>query len=329
MSDKAMEMDEEIEPQKQKKEKKIRKQRKNRETKFDWSKVWKAIWTGILIFLKIIWKIIKFILKYILFPFWYTGVLFVKGYKFLRHRSSGLLTDEDKDFLSQLPVLFLMLGLSIFLFYLLFYFDVFEQAKDLTDPGFWQAVGNMFVDFGLGIYWLLEQIFVVFLWNMIVIPFADLLSSHQWVSTMVLVAVVIIGAGLIILTYNLIKKGKFVIFIKNLIAKIKNGIRKTSQAIKSFVLKYIYGEKYVLSRSKNFFWINFLFQIIVTIALAIFSIYMVIQQSIVLEAWDENAILRFAAILGVIVFAGIGVFSTWFFTFVNGVSSSPPAELNE
>lgn len=324
-----MEMDDEIKSQKQKREKKIKKQKKDRETKFDWSKVWNAIKVGFIVFLKVIWKIIKFILKYILFPFWYTGVLFVKGYKFLRHRSSDSLTDEDKDFLSQIPALFLMLGLSIFLFYLLFYFDVFERAKDLTDPGFWQAVGNMFVDFGLGISWVLEQIFVVFLWNMIIVPFANLLSPHQWVSTVVLVAVIIIGGGLIILTYNLIKKGKFVIIIKNFFAKIKNGISKTSQTIKSFVLKYNYGEKYVETRTKNFFWINFLFQIVVTIALAIFSVYMVIQQSIVLESWDENAILRFAAILGVIVFAGIGIFSTWFFTFVNGVSSSPSAEQSE
>ena len=46
-----------------------------------------------------------------------------------------------------------------------------------------------------------------------------------------------------------------------------------------------------------------------------------------LENWDEDAILRYAAILGTIIFAGIGVFSTWFFTLVNGVSSSPPEEL--
>ncbi|MCG3260965.1 MAG: hypothetical protein H7644_14515, partial [Candidatus Heimdallarchaeota archaeon] len=71
MSDKAMEMDDEIKHQKQKREKRIRKQKKDRETKFDWSKVWNAVRAGFLVFLKVIWKIIKFILKYILFPFWY------------------------------------------------------------------------------------------------------------------------------------------------------------------------------------------------------------------------------------------------------------------
>ena len=59
MSDKAMEMDDETKPQKQKREKKIRKQKKDRETKFDWSKVWNAVRVGFIVFLKVIWKFIK------------------------------------------------------------------------------------------------------------------------------------------------------------------------------------------------------------------------------------------------------------------------------
>ena len=319
-----MEMDEEKKPQRQKKEKKIKKQKKSSETKFNWSKVGKVIWAGVLIFLKIIWKIIKFILKYILFPFWYTGVLFVKGFIFLRHRSKGMLTDEDRDFLSQIPVLFLMLGLSVFLFYLLFYFDVIGHVEEITNPSFWQGVWSAIVDIAYGIKWLLEIIFVTFLVDMIGKPLSDYFQGHQWQGTLVLIAVIIIGGGLIILSYNMIKKGKIIIFLRKVKTKIKNAIQKTSQSIKTFVLKYIYGQKYIDTRPKNFFWINFLFQILVTIGLAIFAIYIIIQQSIVLENWDENAILRYAAILGTIIFAGIGVFSTWFFTLVNGVSSSPP-----
>ncbi len=324
-----MEMDEEIEPQKQKKEKKIRKQKKTRETEFGWSDVWNPIKKVLLVFLKVIWKIIKFILKYLLFPFWYTGVLFVKGFKFLRHRSKGMLTDEDRDFLSQIPALFLMFGLSVFLFYLLFYFDVIGQVEEITDPSFWQGVWSVIVDIAYGIYWLLQIIFVTFLVDMIGRPLSDYFKDHQWQGTLVLIAVIIVGTGLIILTYNMIKKGKLIIWFRKVKAKIKDTIKKTSQSIKAFVLKYIYGQKYIDTRSKNFFWTNFLLLTLVTIGLGIFAIFIIIQQSIVLENWDENAILRYAAILGTIIFAGIGVFSTWFFTLVNGVSSSPSTEQAE
>jgi len=157
---------------------------------------------------------------------------------------------------------------------------------------------------------------------MIIVPFSTILNTHDWVSAVVLLAVVVIGSGLIILIYNLIKKGKFIKIIKNFLGKIKNGIIKVHEAIKSFVLKYLIGKKYIETRTKNFFWTNVFLQFLVTIVFFVFSIVIVINNYIKSE-WTTNDILRFASFAGAILFVGVGIFATWFFSFVHGVSSSP------
>ncbi len=322
MNDKAMEMEDKSQQRRLRKEKK----QKEKKVKVREKTFWQIVWSGILVFLKIIWKIIKFILKYILFPFWITGVLLVKWYKFLRFRSDEPLTREDRNFLSLIPHTFFMIGLTIFLFYLLFYLDVFEETKNLIDPGFWASIGSWFVDLGQGIYWLLDVIFVKFLWEMIVLPFSGILSSHQWVSAAVLLAVVIVGGGLLILLYNLIKKGKLIIWLKKVFGGFTDWIKSTHQKVKNFVLKYLVGEKYIDTRSKNFFWTNVALQLLVTVVFFVFAIYMGIQKYFndPINPWGEGDVLRFAAYAAAILFIGVGIFATWFFTIVHGVSSDPP-----
>ncbi|MCE7747361.1 MAG: hypothetical protein GPJ51_03125 [Candidatus Heimdallarchaeota archaeon] len=322
MNEKSMEMEDKSKQRRLRKEKK----QKEKKVKVREKTFWQIVWSGVLVFLKIIWKIIKFILKYILFPFWITGVLLVKWYKFLRFRSDDPLSKEDRNFLSLIPHTFFMIGITIVLFYLLFYLDVFEDTKNLIDPGFWASIGSWFVDLGQGIGWLLNQIFVIFLWGMIVEPFSEILSSHQWVSAAVLLAVVIVGGGLLILLYNLIKKGKLIIWLKKVSRGLTDWVKSTHQKVKDFILKYLIGEKYVNLRSKNFFWTNVLFQLIVTVVFFVFAIYMGIQKYFNDPGapWGEGDVLRFAAYAAAILFVGVGIFATWFFTLVHGVSSDPP-----
>lgn len=318
MNKKATKKDEKLQP----KEKKV-KQKKDK-TQKSGKIFWQKVWAVCLLFLKGIWLVIKFILKYILFPFWITGVLLVKWFKFLRFRSKGPLTDDDKNFLSLIPHTFFMMGVIIVLFYLLFYLDVFDLSKNLTEPSFWKAVGTWFLDLWNGFVWLINIIFVTFLWNMIVIPFANVLSAHQWVSAAILLAAVIVGGGLIILFYNLIKKGKVIIWLKKIFGRFNEWILKTHRSVKEFNLKYLVGEKYVLTRSKNFFWTNVMFQTIITIAFFVFAIYMGVQRFFAtVDPWTEGDVLRFAAYAGAILFVGVGIFATWFFTIVHGVSSEP------
>ena len=89
--------------------------------------VGKKIWNVVRIFFKGVWKAIKGFCKYILFPFWYTGVLIVKTIKFLKVRNKDPLTEEDKKFLSLIPTLFLSMSLNIAVFFLLFYFNIFDK----------------------------------------------------------------------------------------------------------------------------------------------------------------------------------------------------------
>ena len=84
------------------KEVKSKKEKKRNQKEF-WNKFWIKIWKGVVLFFKVLWKFIIGILKYILFPFWYTGVLFVKTSKFLKKRGDHALPAEDKGYLSLIP----------------------------------------------------------------------------------------------------------------------------------------------------------------------------------------------------------------------------------
>ena len=312
---------------------KTKKEKKRREKKEKPPKAKKEgtfgqkIGRGFIAFFKGVGKVIKGFFKYCLFPFWYTGVLFEKTFRFLKTRSDEPLTKEDKNYLSLIPTLFFMFGLCILIIYLLFATPVFEETKELIEnESFWQSVGQFFVDLWNGFVNLLEIVFVDFFWNMIVIPFADLLSSHHWVSAFVLLFAVILVVGLSILVINFAKKGKIFIFLGNFFGKIGRGIKKAHEAIKRFVLKYLIGERYIKTRAKNFFWTNVLLQFILTLIFIVFSIYLVVEQYQA-GVWDSKAIMNFAIVAAGMLFLLVGVFATWFFSLVHGVSSSPPKDL--
>ncbi|MHA1258603.1 MAG: hypothetical protein ACTSRO_03005 [Candidatus Heimdallarchaeaceae archaeon] len=310
--------------QEQSKKKKEKKRRIKPKSKGERSDFWKNLGKGLLTFFVKIGKCIKAFFKYCLFPFWYTGVLFVETFKFLRTRNDEPLTDKDKNYLSLIPTLFFMFGICILLLYLLFATPVFETTKELIqNQSFWQSVGQWFIDLWNGFVELLKIIFVDFFWGMIVQPFADVLSTHQWVSAFILLIAVILVIGLSILIYNFAKRGKIFIILRDFFQKIGRKIKQGHEAIKRFVLKYLIGERYILTRSKNFFWTNVLLQFILTIIFIIFSIYLVVQQY-QLGNWDTSVeIMNFAAVAAGMLFLLVGVFATWFFTLVHGVSTSP------
>ncbi len=178
---------------------KTKKERNKKEKKEKTSKAKKEgtfgekVGGGFVSFFKGVGRVIKGFFKYCLFPFWYTGVLFVKTFNFLKTRSEEPLTKKDKNYLSLIPTLFFMFSICILIFYILFATPVFEKTKELIeDASFWQSVGQWFVDLWNGFVDLLQIVFVNFFWETIVLPFADVLSTHQWVSAFVLLIAVIL-----------------------------------------------------------------------------------------------------------------------------------------
>lgn len=316
---------------KREKKHKGKKPKEKRKFKFNAKKFFGVIWFGVLVFLKVIWKIIKFFLKYVLFPFWYTGVLFVKTFKFLKTRGKGPLTEEDKKYLSLIPTLFFMMAICIIIVYLIFYldsiYDFLAATKILLESqSFWAAVGQWFVDFFVGIYYGILLPIGIFIKYKVIYGFADLINQGQWVAAFILLAILVVGTGLIILIVNLARKGKIFKVIKNFFIKIKNGIAKGHEAVRRFVLKYLIGEKYIKTRSKNFFWTNVFLQLLVTLFFLVFSIYLIVKYYMIDGLWAQIDIMRYASFAAALLFAGVGIFATWFFSIVHGVSTSPMKE---
>lgn len=298
------------------------KEKKKEKRKEFWSKFWSKIWKGVVLFFKGLWKFIIGIFKYILFPFWYTGVLFVKTSKFLKKRGDQALTDEDKRYLSLIPTLFFMLSLCIVIIFLLFYLEFFDEVVDkITDVGFWAAVGQFFVTIAEGIWWLLGVIFVDFLWFMIIVPFGDTLQGHHWISALILLVGLILISGLSILLYNLAKTNNFMQKIGHGIAvtalfpkKVHNKIRE------DVVLKYLIGKKRIETRSKNFFWVTVFIQTLITFVFFIFAVVLLIY-NYAKGIWTGIEVLEFSVYASLILFLFVGIFSTWFFNAVLGVST--------
>ena len=311
MSQKDENIETEVKSKTKKREKKPKKERK-REGKF---------WQSTKEFFKGLWKFISFFLKIILAPFWYTGVLFVKSIQFLKERGDYVLTDKDKKFLSLLPALFFMMCISIIVVFLIFYFQLLDDTiAIITDLGFWAAVGDFFVRIGNGIWWLIQIIFVTFFWEMVIQRFADFMTNDNFYwATLILILIVIVGTGLGILMYHAMKTRTIIKAIARFFKKIWSYPKRGLDFIREkIVLKYIVGENYIKTRSKNFFWVTVLIQFILTAVVFVFSIILGIYNYIT-EVWRGADILRYSLILGVLVFLFIGLFSTWFFIRVVGV----------
>ncbi len=295
--------------------------------------VGKKIWKGVKIFFKGVWKVIKGFCKYILFPFWYTGVLVVRTIKFLRVRNKEPLTDEDKNFLSLIPTLFFSMSTAIAVIFLLFYFEVFNKIVQVfIDEQFWYAVGQMFVTIGQGIVEILNQIFVQFIWGMVIEPLKMALGDNLWWASAILLGGLVILTGLGILFYNLSKRSHFMeklgIFLKKVFLLPK---RLHDYIREEIVLKNLVGEKYIENRKKNFFWSNVLIQAILTFAYFVFAMYLGISQYFLYisdsaTGWGGYDILRYAIFSSLILFGFIGIFSTWFFSLVHGVSTMTDEE---
>ena len=301
--------------EKKKRRDKPKKEKKQREGKF---------WQSTKEFFRGLWIFISFFLKIILAPFWYTGVLFVKSIKFLKERGDHPLTDKDKKYLSLIPALFFMMCISIIVVFLIFYFQLLDDTIEvITDVGFWAAVGDFFTRIGMGIWWLIQIVFVTFFWEMIIIRFADFMTNENFYwATLILIVIVIVGTGLGILMYHAMKTRTIIKAIARFFKKIWSYPKRAFNYIREkVILKYIVGQKYIETRSKNFFWGTVLIQFILTSIIFIFSLALGIYNYIV-GTWDGSAILRYALILGVLLFLFIGIFSTWFFIRVFGVATA-------
>ena len=304
-------------PKKEKKKRKDKpkKEKKQREGKFKES--FKEFFKGV-------WKFISFFLKIILAPFWYTGVLFVKSIQFLKERGDHPLTDKDKNYLSLIPALFFMMCISIVVIFLIFYFQLLDETIEvITDIGFWAAVGDFFVRIGNGIWWLIQIVFVTFFWEMIIIRFGDFMQSENYYwATLIIIVIVIVGTGLGILIYHAMKTRTFINTIARFFKKIWSYPKRAFNYVREqIILKYLVGQKYIDTRSKNFFWGTVLIQFILTSVIGIFSLVLGIY-NYVIGTWDAAAILRYSLLLAGLLFLFIGVFSTWFFIRVFGVATA-------
>ncbi|MHA1590913.1 MAG: hypothetical protein ACTSUP_00245 [Candidatus Heimdallarchaeaceae archaeon] len=321
---------------------KLKKKERERKRASDENVMWKKIWTGFKVFFKGVWKVIKGFCKYILFPFWYSGVLVVRTIKFLRVRNKDPLTEEDKNYLSLIPTLFFSMSLAIAVIFLLFHFKVFDEIVQIfINEQFWYAFGQIFVEIGQGIVWWIDLIFVQFFYNMIIFPLAVELGDNLFWSSVIFLGALVILTGLGILLYNLSKRSqlmeKVVAFLKKVFLLPK---RLHDYIRKDIVLKHLVGERYIENRKKNFFWSNVLIQTIITLAYFGFAMYLGISQYFIRQSailtdpnsilgWGGDEILRYAIFSSLILFGFIGIFSTWFFSLVHGVSTMSDKEYEE
>jgi len=275
-----------------------------------------------------VWKFISFFLKIILAPFWYTVVLFIKAIKFLREKGDHPLTDSDKKYLSLIPSLFFMMCVSIVVAFLIFYFELLDAAIELiTSEGFWPAVGFFFKQIGLGIAFIFIVVFYDFLYKMIIQPFGDFMqnANYFW-ATLIIVIIIILLIALGILIYHAMKTRKLIRAIGRFFKKIWSYPKRAHDWIREkVVLRYLVGEKYVKTKSKNFFWVVVLIQFIITIALFILSIVLGVVNYIQ-GIWVGPDILEYSLVVAGILFLVIGIFSTWFFTRVYALATSVSAE---
>ncbi|MBY9001309.1 MAG: hypothetical protein KGD64_10365 [Candidatus Heimdallarchaeota archaeon] len=320
----------------------LRKKERTRKRESGENKVGEKILTGVKVFFKGVWKVIKGFCKYILFPFWYTGVLVVRTIKFLRVRNKEPLTEENKSYLSLIPSLFFSMSLAIAVIFLLFRFKVFDEIVQIfINEQFWYAVGQIFVEIGQGIVWWVNLIFVQFFYDMIILPLAVELGDNLFWSSVIFLGALVILTGLGILLYNLSKRSqvmeKIVAFLKKIFLLPKRFHDYIRQDI---VLKHLVGERYIENRKKNFFWSNVLIQTIITLAYFGFAMYLGISQYFIRQSailtdpnstlgWGGDEILRYAIFSSLILFGFIGVFSTWFFSLVHGVSTMSDEEYEE
>ena len=275
-----------------------------------------------------IWKFISFFLKIILAPFWYTVVLFVKAIKFLREKNDDLLTNEDKSYLSLIPSLFFMMSAGIIIAFLIFYFDLLDEAIEvITSDGFWPAVGHFFYQIGLGILFVLKVVFVDFLYGMIIQPFGDFMqnANYFW-ATLIIIIIIILLIGLGIMIYHLMKTQKIIKAIGRFFKKIWQYPKKAHNWIREkVVLKHLVGEKFVTTKPKSFFWGVVLIQIILTAALFILAIVLGVVNYIQ-GIWVDADILEYSLVVAGILFFLIGIFSTWFFVRVFAVATKVSEE---
>lgn len=296
--------------------------------------VGKKIWKGVKLFFKGVWKLFKGFFKYVLFPFWYTGVLILRTVKFLKVRNDDPLTKDDKNFLSLIPTLFFTMSLSIAIVFLMFRFEVFDDIIDLfLNNQFWAAIGQIFVTLGEGIWWWVQVIFVNFFYNLIIVPITSALTGHDWITAVVLLGGLILLTGLSILIYNFSKRSDFFKRIGKALKKVFLLPKKFHDYLREeVVLKHFVGQRYIENRTKKFFWLNVLMQSILSLLFGIFSLYLGISKYFLYKGgdlengWDGLEVLNYALFASLILFLLIGIFSTWFFSLVHGVSTMSDEE---
>ncbi|MCG3216199.1 MAG: hypothetical protein KAS63_05755 [Candidatus Heimdallarchaeota archaeon] len=299
--------------QKRKRQDKPKREKRVREGKFKES---------IKEFFKGVWKFISIILRIVLAPFWYTGVLFVKSIRFLRERGDHPLTEKDKKFISLIPALFFMMCLCIVIIFLLLQTTYLEDTIALiTDVGFWTAVGDFFVKIGTGIWtYIIYPVFVVFFWEMIIVNFGNFMrdQNYYW-ATLIIIVIIILITGLGILIYHAMKTRAIIKAIGRFFKKIFQYPKNLHKFIREkIILKYLVGENYIATRTKDFFRSTVLVQLILTFIVFVLSIALGVY-NFAIDVWTKQEVLNYSLIVSALLFIFIGLFSTWFFVRVFGV----------
>ncbi|MHA1686846.1 MAG: hypothetical protein ACTSYD_10670 [Candidatus Heimdallarchaeaceae archaeon] len=295
-------------------------------------KVLKPMGKAFIVFLKFIWIILKDVAKVILAPFWYTGILIVKLSRFMKTKGSHPLTEEDKEFLSLIPTFYFMLTFCVTIIFIIFSEEVISAFwSKIFSASVGENLKWFFGWLGNGLAW-----FFVSIWNglkWIVVSFGDLLNVHPFPSIIILLVLIILVAGLVLLLYYAPFTQKVITSIKNFFnnlaeipKKIGRFFVRMHQKIKNFVLKRIVGEQYLETKNKTFFWSTTLVEIIVTILFLVITLVMGILK--LMGDWVLSETLKFTAYTTGLLFIFVGIFSTWFFVRVLGVSTQTSTRFN-
>ncbi len=312
------------ERKKAKREERRRRKEQKQKARIDGGKI---TWHDVGKFFYVIWKIIYAVLKFVFAPFWYTGLLVVYVYRFLKERGDHALTEDDKKFLSIIPTMFFMLSLSITIIFVLVYFNVFSSIWNwIVSTGFWVAIGKLFYYIGVGIWVAIYAIFVLGFWNGLVKPLSSVLQGHDWIAVTILLIALIILTGLGIILFHATFMQKFVSKVRNFFKHIGEIPKKIALffvnihlKIRMFVLNYIVGKKYVETKSKNFFWATVFTEMVIALLFTVGMFVLAIVYKVT-GHWTGEDTLRFGVYVSLIEFAFIGIFSTWFFIRVLGAS---------
>ncbi len=273
-----------------------------------------------------IWKVILVVLRFIFSPFIYTGKLMARTYRFLKDRGDHELTNEEKDYLSLIPTMYLMLSISVTIVVVFFTVSFLEELwRVIASFNIWDGIVWFFLAIGKGIAWIFKGIFGGL--AALAMLIGELLSIDPFLASFLVLFMMVIVAGLLLLLYQapftqkvIAAIRRFVKYIGEFPKKIGLWFKELHDKFKLLVLKYIIGEKLVETKTKNFFFITILWVVIFTIiSWVFFAVYAIYTWMGV--AWDWRDALGYMVFIFLIEFLMVGIFGTWFFHRMLGIAT--------